>query len=297
MVTTPRPLEGRVCLVTGATSGIGRVAAFELARQGARLILPVRDMAKGQALAEAIARETGHAAVEVERADMARLADVRALAATVTARHPALHLLVNNAGGVLPERVVTDEGYEAVFVTNFLAPFLLARLLEAPLIAGAPSRIVNVASDAHRIGRLDFDDLQSEKRYTGLKAYAQAKLALVVATYEHARRLADTGVTVNALHPGVVATGFGAQSRGVAGLVLKLARPFMISPEAGARTLLHVATAPEFATATGQYVEKCRVARSSEASLDPALAARLWETAERLVAGPASKDLHTSVGS
>lgn len=272
-------MKGKTCLVTGATSGIGKETALGLARKGAAVVLAARDRARGEAARAEIVKRSGNAGVSFLVADFASLAEVRRLAAEVRSTHPALHVLVNNAGVMLRKRSVTRDGFETTFAVNHLAPFLLTNLLLDLLKAGAPARIVNVASEAHRSGALGFDDLQSERGFDGYRVYGTSKLANVLFTSELARRLDGTGVTVNALHPGVVATGivrdFPALVRGGWGL-------FTMSAGKGARTSLYLATSPEVEGMTGKYFDECAEVRPSRAACDEAAARKLWEVSERL---------------
>src|SRR5437868_1262283 len=211
---TEHHLQGKICLVTGSTSGIGKVTARELANRGATVVLVSRSRAKGEATQAAIKQATGNPHVELLVADLSVLQDVRRLATEFQHTHRHLHLLVNNAGGAYPTRTLTSEGFEATLAVNYLAPFLLTELLLDTLKASAPARIVNVSSAQHATVSMEFDNLQGEKKYANLRNYGQAKLALLLWTYELARRLEGTGVTVNALHPGVTASNFAAGMTG-----------------------------------------------------------------------------------
>jgi retinol dehydrogenase-12 len=275
-------MQGKICLVTGATSGIGLVTARELARQGARVLLVGRDPAKCADAVEQIRERTGNPEVEALLADLSSQQQIRDLARQVRERCPRLDVLINNAGGMWLKREVTVDGLEMTFAVNHLAYFLLTQLLLEPLQASAPARVVNVASAAHRKATLDFDDLQGERRYDGWRAYCRSKLANLLFTYELARRLADTGVTSNALHPGWVATGF-ARNNGWRGRLFQLAaRCLAISPEEGARTVLYLATAPEVQGVNGQYFVRERAISSSPISYDEAAASRLWQLSQEL---------------
>jgi retinol dehydrogenase 12 len=275
-------LEGRVALVTGATNGIGRVTAQELARRGARLLLVARDRARGEATAAGIRDAAGGPAPEVLFADLSSQADVRRLAREVRERTPRLDLLVNNAGAIFAEREVSADGLEMTLALNHLAYFLLTLEL-LPLLERAPrSRIVNVASVAHERGRIDFDDLQGERGYSMWKAYQQSKLANVLFTRELARRLGGRDVTANALHPGVIASGFGRNGRGLFSWLVAIGAPLLSSPEKGARTTLHVATSPELQGVTGRYFSDCREKVPAPAARDDDAALRLWQVSENL---------------
>jgi NAD(P)-dependent dehydrogenase (short-subunit alcohol dehydrogenase family) len=275
-------MDGRVCLVTGATSGIGRATALELSRRGATVHLVARDRARGEAALAEVARAGGGRA-RLHLADLSSMAAVRALAEEVRAAAPALHVLVNNAGAVEMERRVSPDGLEMTFAVNHLAYFLLTHLLLDLLRSSAPARVINVASTAHRGKTLDFRDLQNTRRYAGLRVYGQSKLANILFTRELARRLEGSGVTANSLHPGVVATGFGRASGGWMGFGVRLIAPLLLSPEQGAETTLYLACSPEVEGVSGQYFERCRPVRPSAAARDDAAARRLWEESARLL--------------
>jgi NAD(P)-dependent dehydrogenase (short-subunit alcohol dehydrogenase family) len=280
-------MQGKVCLITGATSGIGLVAARELARQGARMVLVGRNRARSDAAAAQVRAAGGSGEVEVLLADLSSQQQVRDLAARFRERHPRLDVLVNNAGGMWLERRTTVDGLEMTFAVNHLAYFLLTHELLGVLRAGAPARVVNVASGAHRGATLDFDDLKGERGYGGWQAYCRSKLANILFTYELARRLQGTGVTANALHPGWVATGFG-RDNGWRGRLLRLAaRVFALSPEKGARTVVYLASSPEVAEVSGKYFVRDRAVASSPASYDEAAARRLWQVSLELTGLPA----------
>lgn len=270
-------LAGVVAVVTGATRGIGRPVAERLAALGARVVLPVRDPAQGEQVAEAIQQRNGHA--EVIRADLSSMASVRSAAEEIARRHPRIGLLINNAGVITRRREVTADGLERQFAVNHLAPFLLTVRLLGALRAGAPARIVNVSSGAHSGQRLDFDDLMSERDYRRDRVYSRTKLANILFTHELAQRLEGSGVTANAVHPGVVATGLLSDYMGMpAGR-----RSFGSTPERGAEPIVYLAASPEVADISGRYFDRCTETRSSAASYDEAAARRLWEESERLV--------------
>src|SRR2546425_880147 len=230
---TENRLQGKICLVTGSTSGIGKVTARELANRGATVVLVSRSGAKGEATQAEIKQATGNQHVELLVADLSVLEDVRRLATEFQQTHRHLHLLVNNAGGAYPTRTLTSEGLEATLTVNYLAPFLLTELLLDRLQASAPARIVNVSSAQHATVSMEFDNLQGEKKYANLRNYSQAKLALLLWTYELARRLEGTGVTVNALHPGVTASNFAAGVVGPAARGEKLVKTVLLTVGAG----------------------------------------------------------------
>lgn len=271
-------LAGRTFIVTGANSGIGRITATRLAERGAQLFLGCRDGAKGEAVAAPL-RAAG-AEVEVLPLDLADLASVRQAAATFVARGLPLHGLVNNAG-LAGTRALTRDGFELTFGVNHLGHFLLTRLLEARLREGAPARVVNISSQAHRGAKgIDFAALREPARSrTGVHEYAVSKLANVLFTRELARRWAGSGVTSYALHPGVVATGIW---RRLPGPLRWLITRFMITPEEGARTTIFCATAPELAGVSGRYYDRQRESAPSRVAQDDALAARLWDESEKM---------------
>lgn len=270
-------LAGRTCLVTGATSGIGVETALGLARQGGRVLIVGRSPDRGRDALERIRAESGNDAVELLLADLSSLAEVRRLAAEVLETAPALHVLVNNAGVVNLRRTTTADGLEAMFAVNHLAHFLLTLLLLERLRESAPARIVNVASEAHRFGVLDIDDLQSERSYGAMKSYGRSKFANLLFTDELARRLEGSGVTANSLHPGAVATRLGKNNGWFGELATSLLRPFFLTPEQGARTTLHVATDPALEAVSGRYFARQREAKPSAATRNPELAGQLWE--------------------
>jgi len=277
-------LEGRVVLVTGATSGIGLAAARALAGLGARTLLVARDRARGEAACEEIRRATGSDRASLLVADLATGGGVHRLASEVRERTDRLHVLLNNAGAIYTERQLSPDGIEMTFALNHLGYFRLTRELLPLLEAGAPSRVVNVSSSAHRQGHMDWDDLLGERRYSGWKAYGQSKLANILFTRELSRRLGGKGVTANALHPGVVATGFGHNNRGFFKLLVTLGAPFLTSPEKGARTSIYLASAPGLEGVTGKYFVACREREPSAEARDDAAARRLWELSEGMVA-------------
>ncbi|MBX3027375.1 SDR family oxidoreductase [bacterium] len=276
-------MHGRVCLITGASSGIGRATALALARMGAELVLLCRDPAKGEAAA-AEARAAGAPRVDLLLADLARQAEVRRAAAAFLASDRPLHVLINNAGVVNVRRSVTPDGIETTFAVNHLAAFLLTTLLLERLRASAPARVVNVASEAHRFAPLDFDDLQNTRRYRVMRVYGQSKLANILFTSELARRLAGSGVTANSLHPGAVATGLGTNNGGWARGLIRLLRPFFRAPDDGAATSVHLATAPQLAAVSGRYFANCREKAPSRAARDAEAAGRLWAVSEAMTA-------------
>lgn len=274
-------LEGRVALVTGGTSGIGRATARDLARMGARLLLVARDPERGAATAREIGALAGRNP-EVLVADLSARAQVLRLAAEVKGRVGRLDLLVNNAGAIFDERKVSADGVEMTLALNHLAGFLLTLEL-LPLLSASPeARVVNVSSVAHRSGRIDFDDLQGARGYGMWKAYAQSKLANVLFTRELARRLGPGPIATNAVHPGTVATGFGRNGSGFFARLVAIGAPFLTTADRGPRTTLHVATDPALRGVTGRYFSSCREATPSRAGRDDATALRLWQVSEAM---------------
>ncbi len=276
-------MEGRICIVTGATAGIGRVTAEALARKGAEVVVVGRNPAKGAAVTEAIRDATGSDRTAFECADLSSLSDIRSLADRLTTRFAHIDVLVNNAGAIFSRRRESVDGIEMTFALNHLAYFLLTGLLLDRLRAAPAGRIVNVSSGAHRGARMDFDDPERKARYSGWRAYQQSKLANILFTCRLAERLAGSGVTANCLHPGFVASSFGHENGGFFTFALKACqRLFAIGEEEGARTVIHLATSPDVAGTSGRYFYECRETASTLASRDEEDARRLWELSESL---------------
>jgi NAD(P)-dependent dehydrogenase (short-subunit alcohol dehydrogenase family) len=285
MATLNTSMLGKVCLVTGATSGIGKATALRLAQMGATVVLVSRERAKGETAQSEIKTKSGNDAVDLLLADLSSQESIRQLVENFRQRYTQLHVLINNAGLFMLRRQETVDGLEMTFAVDHLAPFLLTNLLLDVLKASAPARIVNVSSGVQESASIDMDDLQSKKRYKFMGAYGQSKLALVMFTYELARRLEGTGVTANCLHPGFVATNIGQKGVGPVGraVVKGIFSGLGISPEEGAKTSIYLATSPEVEGVTGKYFEKSIPKRSAEISYDKTLQGRLWEESERLV--------------
>ena len=278
-----RSMEGRTVLITGATGGIGKATAQHLAAQGAHLAVVGRDPTRTVDTAREL-RDVGCGAVDAFVADLSSQLQVRRLADDVLTRLPRLDVLLNNVGGYWNTRHTTADGLEYTFALNHLAPFLLTNLLLARLKEGAGGRVVTVASNAHALGRIDFDDLQGERRYSGARAYNQSKLANVMFTYELAKMLRGTSVTANALHPGWVNTSFGARDPGRAQrLLVPVLRPFMKRPAEGAVTSGRLASDASLERVTGHYFASSNPKQSSRASHDEASCARLWRVSADLV--------------
>ena len=277
-------MVGKTVLVTGATGGIGKATAVGLARLGARVGITGRDIARAEAAATDIRAVANSAAVDAFAADLSSQADVRRLAREVLDLYPRLDVLVNNVGGFWAHRHLTADGLEHTFALNHLAAFLLTNLLLDRLIASAPARIVTVASGAHTTGRIDFDDLQGEQKYSGQRAYNASKLANVMFTYELARRLRGSGVTATVLHPGVVRTAFGAEDQAAFFTVLSpLIRPFLKTTAQGAATSIYLASSAKVEGSTGRYFANSKPKNSSKSSYDTAAAGRLWQVSVDLV--------------
>lgn len=273
-------MQGKIVVMTGATSGLGAAAAAALARQGARLVLVARDPARAEATlatVRSIAPDQAHRAV---LGDLSLLSEMKRVGAEIAVAEPNIDLLINNAGAIFTTRAETADGLERTFATNHMSYFVLTNALIPSLKAGA--RIVSTASGAHHSGRLDFDDLQLKRGYTTFGAYGASKLCNILFTRELARRLAGAGVTANCHHPGFVATRFAANNGLVAQLAMMLGSPFALSPEKGARTLLYLATSPEVAQASGQYFIRCKPATPSPAAQDDEAAVRLWVESGRI---------------
>jgi|SRR5579875_408104 NAD(P)-dependent dehydrogenase (short-subunit alcohol dehydrogenase family) len=278
-------MRGKVCLITGATSGIGKITARGLARQGATVVLVARNRAKGEDTVREIRATSHNPNVELLLADLSSQDSIRQLAATFIEQYPHLHVLINNAGVFMLKRQETVDGLEMTFALNHLAPFLLNHLLLDRLKASAPARVVNVCSDAHTSGRIDLDNLQLVRGYNAWRAYAQSKLAMLLCSYEQARQLEGSGVTLNCAHPGFVFTNIGMNN---VGPHLQTAAKSILSrlgssPEKGARTSIYLASSPDVEGINGKYFAKCIPIRSSPRSYDVALQRRMWEESARLV--------------
>jgi NAD(P)-dependent dehydrogenase (short-subunit alcohol dehydrogenase family) len=281
-------LHGSVIVITGGNSGIGKEAAVALAGLGATTVITARNQAKGQAALDEIRDRSGSDTAQVMALDLGDFASISAFSAEFHEQFDRLDVLVNNAGAILTQRQVTAQGFETTFGVNHLGHFLLTDLLLDRLQSSAPSRIVNVASFAHRfaLGGMSFADLQSERGYRSMDVYGKSKLANVLFTTELARRLDATGVTANCLHPGTVATGFGSvdDTTGIERVTMMAGRPFFISAERGARTIVYLASSPEVEGKTGGYYVRSRLHPASKAGRDAEAARQLWEASEALVA-------------
>jgi len=275
-------MDGKLVLITGGTSGIGKAAAKIIAGMGAEVIVTARSQQKGEAALEEIRSESGNDRVSLLLADLAAQAEVRRLAKEFRASHARLDVLVNNAGLYKARRTETPDGIEMTLAVNYLAPFLLTNLLLDLLEKSAPSRVINVSSEAERWGKIDLDDLQSERRYRGFPVYGKSKLANIMFTIELAERLRGTSVTANCMHPGSVNTNMGRSERGVGILLFRTFKPFMRSPERGADTLVYLAVSSEVEGRTGEYFIDREVATPSGEAYDGTLREKLWEASEEL---------------
>jgi NAD(P)-dependent dehydrogenase (short-subunit alcohol dehydrogenase family) len=274
-------MKGKVVVITGATSGIGQVAAETLAGMGARIVQVARDKSRGEAALERLRQRAPGVAHSIHYADMSRLAQMKQVAAQIAAAEPRIDVLINNAGALFTSRQVTEDGLELTFALNHMSYFVLTNGLRERLAASSPARVVNTSSDAHKGAKLDFSDLQSARGSSGFKVYGRSKLCNILFTRELARRLAGAGVTANCLHPGFVATRFGDQSGGALSFAVRAAKLFAISPEKGAETIIYLASSPEVANVSGKYFYKCRAKTPIREAQDDDAAQRLWvETAK-----------------
>lgn len=279
-----KPINEKLILITGATNGIGLVAAHELAKMGARLFLVSRNAEKCALVTEQIKKVSGNPNIEFAAADLSTRAGVQDAAHEFKKRHTHLDVLLNNAGAMFMSRQVSKDGIEMTFALNHLNYFLLTISLLDVLKASGPARIVNVSSDAHRNATINFDDLQMEKNYNGLTAYQQSKLANILFTYELARKLEGTKVTANALHPGLVNTGFNKNNGVLIKFAMGLLLPFSRKPAEGAQTSIYLASSPDVEEMTGQYFDDKKAIPSAPLSYNRAAAERLWQISLELIA-------------
>lgn len=282
MSLTPQATP-RIVLVTGATNGIGKVTALELAKAGYRVLLTSRDAAKGRKVLDEIRTQSGNNALELFVGDLSSMAEVRRIALEVRAQHPKLNVLINNAGGLFTKRTTTVDGLETTFAFNHLAYFLLTTLLLEPLKAAGGARVVSVSSVANRLGRMRWDDLEFRRGYSGYAAYNQSKLMNVLFSNALAHRLRGKGVTSNTLHPGAVRSGFNYNPGGLIQIVFSLTKLFLITPEQGAQTSLYLATSPEVEGVSGQYFANKKQRRANPIAYDKAAQERLWALSEHLL--------------
>jgi NAD(P)-dependent dehydrogenase (short-subunit alcohol dehydrogenase family) len=277
-------MHGKVVVITGATSGIGEVAAQRLAGMGARIVLIARDKTRGEAALSRLREGSAGVAHSIHYGDLSRISEMKRLAAEIAATEPRIDVLINNAGAIFGSRRVTADDLELTFATNHMAYFVLTLALQQRLFASAPARVVNTASNAHEGQDLDFDDLQSRNGFSSLKAYGRSKLCNILFTRELSSRWVGRGVTANCLHPGFVATRFGDDSGGLISHALSLGKIFAISPEKGAQTIVYLASSPDVGSLSGGYYYKCRPATPSEEARDDAAGKRLWMESAKLAA-------------
>jgi len=287
-------MSGKVVVITGATSGIGQATAEALAVQGARIVQVARDRTRGEEAAARLRDRAPGVAHRILYADLLQLSEMRRVAAEIAQTEPRIDVLINNAGAIFGTRVLTDDGLERTFALNHMAYFVITQGLRDRLIASAPARVINTSSDAHRVGVVDFSDLQSAKAFRGsildwvlyggpaFKVYGNSKLYNILFTRELARRLGGTGVTANCVHPGFVATRFGDAMEGFMRSAIRWAKRWALTPEQGAETLVYLASSPDVATVTGEYFVKCRTVQPSNAARNDATARRLWDESEKL---------------
>jgi len=275
-------MQGKVVVITGATSGIGEVAAQRLADMGARIVLVARDKTRGEAALTRLRSGDKSLSHSIHYGDLSRISEMKRLAVEIAAAEPRIDVLINNAGAMFGSRQMTEDNLELTFAINHMAYFLLSQGLRERLLASSPARIVNTASDAHKGRVLDFEDLQSTKGYSALNVYGRSKLCNILFTRELSRRWRGRGVTVNCLHPGFVATRFGDRSGGFLSLGMRLAKTFAISPEKGAQTIVYLASSPDVASVSGEYFYQCRPATPTTEACDDAAAKRLWIESAKL---------------
>lgn len=275
-------MKGKTVLITGGTSGIGLATSKALAAKGANLVLLARNLKKAESVITQLSKENGNGALSCIEMDLANLKSVEKAIAEIKGKHPVVDVLINNAGGMFQERLESADGYELTFAMNHLGHFVLTNGILENIKASEQGRIINVSSAAHKAAKWDFDDLMGEKNWSSLASYGNAKLANIFFTKELARRLSDTPVTVNALHPGVVNTGFGGNFKGLWKVLLGLMRPFMLTPEKGAATSIYLASSPDVANVSGSYFVKRKEAESSSISHSEEHQKRLWEVSEEL---------------
>jgi NAD(P)-dependent dehydrogenase (short-subunit alcohol dehydrogenase family) len=275
-------MQGKTVVITGATSGIGEVAADRLAQKGARIVFIARDRERGQETLKHLRAIAGHDNHAVHYADLMKLSEQKRVAAEIAASEPQIDVLINNAGALFNSRQVTEEGLEKTFALNHMSYFTVTNVLLDRLKATPGARIVSTASDAHKGAKLNFADLQSEKSYSGFGVYGRSKLMNILFTRELARRLAGTGVTANCLHPGFVGTRFGDQSGGILSFAVKLAKNFALTPEQGAQTIIYLASSPDVEGRSGGYYVKSKLATPTKEAQNDADAKKLWDASAKI---------------
>jgi NAD(P)-dependent dehydrogenase (short-subunit alcohol dehydrogenase family) len=276
-------VKGKVVVITGATSGIGQVAAEKLASMGARIVFVARDRARGEATKELL--QTAGVTHRVHYADLSRISEMKRVATEIAAEEPRIDVLMNNAGAMFSGLQLTEDGLERTFALNHMSYFVVTGILRDRLLATPGARIVNTSSNAHRNAHVDYNDLQMMKSFRMFKTYCRSKLYNILFTRELSRQLEGTGVTANAIHPGFVATRFGDQTSGAGGLVFRLLKHFAITPQEGAKTLVYLASSDEVKGATGNYYYKCEITMPTRDALDETAARWLWTESERILAG------------
>lgn len=275
--------KDHVVVITGANSGMGKATSIELARTGATVIMVCRDKKRGEAALKEVQNESGNHSVKLMICDLGSLKSIRAFCTEFKENYQRLDVLINNAGVILPGRHETTDGYELQFGVNHLGHFLLTNLLLDRIIASAPARIINVSSGAHKVGKIHFEDVNLKKNYQLWRAYGQSKLANILFTYKLAEKLKGTGVTVNCLHPGAVATNMGINRKtGFGTLITRILKPFFQTAEQGAATSIYLATSKEVEGITGKYFYRKKPISSSKRSYDKDLADRLWTLSEEM---------------
>jgi NAD(P)-dependent dehydrogenase (short-subunit alcohol dehydrogenase family) len=274
-------MNDKTVLITGATSGIGKAAATELARQGAQVVITSRNITKGEDTVKEIQKMTGNQRVDMLEVDLASLGSVRKLVDEYKIKYNSLDVLINNAGGYYGYRKNTDDGHEYTFGVNHLSHFLLTNLLKDMLVS-SNARIINVSSEAQRPGKIHFDDLMLENNFGGFKAYSQAKLANIIFSYELERRWGDKGITANAMHPGAVSTNFGNEAKPLFRGLIKIGKPLLKTPEKGADTIVYLATSDDIAEVSGKYFMNRKQVKSNAESYKPETGDRLWRVSEEL---------------
>jgi NAD(P)-dependent dehydrogenase (short-subunit alcohol dehydrogenase family) len=275
-------MQGKVVVITGATSGIGEVAAQRLAGMGARMVLVARDKTRGEATLARLRSGESSISHSIHYGDLSRISEMKRLAVEIAAAEPRIDVLINNAGAMFGSRQLTEDNLERTFAVNHMAYFVLTHGLRERLLASSPARIINTASDAHKGRVLQIEDLQSTKRFSAVNVYGRSKLCNILFTRELSRRLRGKGVTANCLHPGFVATRFGDGTGGLLSRVMSVAKIFAIAPEEGARTIVYLASSPDVASVSGEYFYKCRPAMPTAEARDDTAAARLWMESAKL---------------
>jgi NAD(P)-dependent dehydrogenase (short-subunit alcohol dehydrogenase family) len=278
----PNSMRDKVVVITGATSGIGEVAADRLGQKGGRIVFVARDRERGEEMRKHLRAIAPHADHLVHYADLSRLSDTMRVGKEIADSEPQIDVLINNAGAMFTQRDVTEDGLERTFALNHMSYFIMTNLLLDRLKTTPGARIVSTASDAHKGARLNFEDLQSERGYSGFAVYGRSKLMNILFTRELARRLSGTGVTANCLHPGFVATRFGDRSGGLTSLAIRIFKNFALTPELGAETIIYLASSPEVEGKSGGYYHKCRLETPSRAAQNDADAKRLWDVSAKI---------------